>query len=369
MAGKNKQGIFREKISPFLEGKLKELKKTKGEDTEEYRAIYLQYTRLPFEDTEENETNQRHWEADLPFEGQEHGVERLYNNTAVIEPTMVCSAHCRYCLRANYNIFTLSEDEIIKIAKFCGSEQVKYEASEVLITGGDPFVLPNRLNFLIESLIKYAPNIKIMRVASRLPLHDPHRIDNNLYEIFRKHKDKVRFEIATQINHPVDLFPETMEVFKRFKDMGISIYSQNVLIKGVNDNIETLVALYNKMREVGIEAHYLFHCVPMRGMHHYRTTVAKGIELAKELTNSGLISGRVKPMYALMTDIGKITLYEGTYLKKDEGRNMVYVQSSYKYENRIKNNPNWKLPETAEVDENGYLRMWYLDGSDDLPKI
>jgi lysine 2,3-aminomutase len=175
----------------------------------------------------------------------------------------------------------------------------------------------------------------------------------------------VRFEIATQINHPVDLFPETIEVFGNFQAMGISIYSQNVLIKNVNDNIGTLVSLYNKMRENGIEAHYLFHCVPMRGIHHYRTTVAKGLRLAKELTNSGLISGRVKPMYALMTDIGKITLYDGTILRKDEKRNMILLKSSYKYEDRMKNNPDWQIPKTAEVDDDGYLRIWYLDGSDD----
>ena len=102
----------------------------------------------------------------------------------------------------------------------------------------------------------------------------------------------------------------------------------------------------------------------MRGMHHFRTTVEKGLRLIKELTNSGKISGRVKPMYALMTDIGKITLYDGTILAKNKKRNELLVQSSYTYEERLQNNPNWKLPETAEVDENGYLRMWYLDGDD-----
>jgi len=366
MAGINKSGVFREKISPFLQQKLAELKEIKGENSEEYRALMLQYVRQEVEDQEENESNKRHWEADLVVEdNQVPGAERLYNKTAVLEPTMVCAAHCRYCLRANYEIFTLDEEELIKIARFCGSGDVGQTVNEVLVTGGDPLVLPNRLNFLIEKLIEYAPNIRIMRIASRLPLHNPLRIDNNVYEIFRKHKDKVRIELATQINHPVDLFQETIEVFKNFRDMGIPIYSQNVLLKGVNDNIDTLTSLYLALRDIGIEAHYLFHCVPMRGMHHFRTTVAKGLRLAKELTNGGLISGRAKPMYALMTDIGKITLYDGTILEKDEKRNMILVQSAYTYESRIKNNPGWKLPGTAEIDKNGYLRMWYLDGTDE----
>ena len=137
------------------------------------------------------------------------------------------------------------------------------------------------------------------------------------------------------------------------------------IAQGVNDNLQALVDLYGKMREIGIEAHYLFHSVPMRGMHHLRTSVHLGLDLSKDLTNSGLISGRAKPMYALMTDIGKITLYDGTLLGKD-ANNRLLVQSNYKLEDRLNWNPDWKMPETAEVDDNGYLRVWYLDGEDYL---
>jgi lysine 2,3-aminomutase len=194
-------------------------------------------------------------------------------------------------------------------------------------------------------------------------LQNPERIDENVYSIFRKHSDRIHFELATQINHPVDLFPESIEIFKKIRDLGVIIYSQNVLLKGLNDDIDTLAALYNKMRDVGVESHYLFHCVPMKGMGHFRNHVSKGIELVKQLTNSGIISGRSKPMFALMTDIGKIIMYEGTILDKKE--NMIQVQSTYQYTERLKNNPSWEMPDTAEVDENGFLRIWYLDGNDD----
>ena len=69
-------------------------------------------------------------------------------------------------------------------------------------------------------------------------------------------------------------------------------------------------------------------------------------------------------MYALMTDIGKIILYEGTILKRNKKRNEILVQSAYMFNDRLRNNPNWKLPENAQVDKDGYLRMWYLDGDD-----
>ncbi len=364
MAGEKQQREFIEKISPFLREKIEEIKIKKGENSEDYQALYLQYAISGKEKEQSTEKNVRHWEADVDIESHIHGIERLYSKSVVIEPTMVCAAHCRYCLRANYDIFTLKEDELINIAKFCGSDNTKRQVNEVLITGGDPLIVPKRLNYLVEVLIEYAPNIKIIRIATRLPHHDPSRIDNNVFEIFKKHKDKVDFELATQINHPAELFPETIEIFDKFRKMGVPIYSQNILLKGINDNIKTLVCLYNKIREIGIEPHYLFHCVPMRGMHHFRTTVEKGLRLARELTNSGKISGRIKPMYALMTDIGKITLYEGTILEKNKERNEIFVQSAYKYEDRLKNNTNWKLPKTAEIDENGYLRTWYLDGED-----
>ncbi|MDD5006798.1 MAG: hypothetical protein PHU49_00145 [Syntrophorhabdaceae bacterium] len=363
---KNKQNeMFPEKIPPFLKNKMEAIRKEKGENSGDYKGIYLQYKKLGLENIPTKEENVKHWEADLDVELGGHklrGVERLYRRNMVIEPTMICAARCRYCLRAGYDTFTLSESELTKIAQYCGSKELRDEVREVLITGGDPFIIPQRLGFFIESIARYAPNIKIARIATRLLTQDPARIGNNVIEIFKKKLD-IRFEIATQINHPVEFFPETIERLKVFKEMGIAIYSQNVLLKGVNDDIATLVELYDKMRAFGIEAHYLFHCLPMKGMHHLRTSLAKGLELAKKLTNSGVISGRAKPMYAAMTDIGKITLYEGTILKRDS-HNRILLQSDYLYQERINWNPSWQLPKTAEVDENGYLLMWYLDGSD-----
>jgi lysine 2,3-aminomutase len=367
MAGITNKGVFAERISPFLKAKMVILKQEKGESSPEYQALYLQYVKLDIENTVEAESNKRHWEADMSIQSDierlSYGVERLYRQCVVIEPTMICAAHCRYCLRANYDIFTLNDAEIRKIAQYCGQDSLRDDVSEVLITGGDPFIVPQKLRFLVESLIEYAPNIKRMRIGTRIPLQDPDRVDNNIFEIFKRHRDKVKFEVATQINHSVELFPEAVDKFLKISDLGITIYSQNVLIKGVNDNYRSLIELYSKLRDIGIEAHYLFHSVPMRGMHHLRTSVKKGNELAKQLTNSGEISVRAKPMYALMTDIGKITLYDGAIIEKNDN-NQLLIQSAYKYHDRMKWNPDWQLPETAIVDENGYLRVWYLDGED-----
>jgi lysine 2,3-aminomutase len=366
MAGITKQGIFSEKISPYLARKLEALKKTKGENSGEYQGLALQYVLSEKEYAKTDERNVRHWEADLAEGPEAHalpGMERLYRQSLVIEPTLICAAHCRYCLRGNYDIFTLTEDQLLGVAKYCGSEAVRSDLEEVLVTGGDPLIVPQRLNFLVESLIEYAPNVKIIRIGTRLPQQDPDRIDNNVTEIFRRHGADVRFEIATQINHPVELSPEVRDIFRTFRGLGAVLYSQNVLLKGVNDSIGTLVELYQAMRELGIEAHYLFHCVPMRGIHHLRTSVDKGLRLARELVNSGEISGRVKPMLAAMTDVGKVTFYEGVILGKEPSGHLL-LQTQYRYQDRLRWNPGWKLPGTAEVDSSGLIRVRYLDGED-----
>ena len=367
MAGLSKSGAFSEKVSPFLRLKIEEIKRTNGELSSEYLALFLQYFKLPKENEQYDESNNRHWEADLNIQFEEstsslRGFERLYRQSVVIEPTMICAAHCRYCLRANYEIFTLSETELKDIAIYCGSNAIKDDVSEVLISGGDPFIVPQKLSYLVESIIEYAPNVQRIRIGTRLPLHDPKRVDNNIFEIFNRNRKRVHFEIATQINHPVELFSEAIEKFRMLQDLGVTIYSQNVLLKGINDNIETLVKLYEKLRDLHIEAHYLFHSVPMRGMHHFRTSVQKGLELANQLTNSGVISGRIKPMYALMTDIGKITLYDGSIISKTNKE--LLIQSSYNFNERKLWNPSWLLPTTAKVDSKGNLQVYYLDGQD-----
>jgi len=356
---------FVEKIPPFLERKMESLRNERGENCAGYQALRLQYRKLDDEKGGSAEANRKHYEAAMSEQQESsglRGVERLYRRCVVVETTMVCAAHCRYCLRANYEIFTLSEDELVATAKFLGSEGLKDEVKEVLITGGDPLIVPRKLDVLLEAINEYAPNIQTARIATRLITQDPDRINNNVFHAFRK-RPGLRLELATQINHPIEFFPEAIECFNRFNDMGVKMYSQNVLLKGVNDDFDTLVELYDLIRANNIEAHYLFHAIPLKGTHHLRPTVRKGLDLAKRLTSSGYISGRAKPMYALMTEIGKITLYEGSILEKNDD-NQILVQSGYAFADRKRWNPGYQLPSTAYVDEDGMMRIWYLDGED-----
>jgi lysine 2,3-aminomutase len=287
-------------------------------------------------------------------------VERLYRRTILIEPSSACAAHCRWCVRGQYPIFALSEDELESIAKFCGSPAMRDEVREVLITGGDPFMVPKHLRFLLAQLKKYAPNIEIYRIASRVPLQDPDRVNEDLLKIFLDAKP-IRIEIATHINHPVELSEKARNAFKRLSESVSKIYDHTVLLKGVNDHVEVLANLYDELRYMGIEAHYLFHAIPMRGMAHHRTSVAKGLDLITHLTSSGSFSGRSKPMFTLLTDIGKVTPYHGSILERNH-KNELLIQTRYTVEDFKHRNPSWIRPDSAYVDEQGYLRVWYPDG-------
>ena len=356
--------IFPEKVTKFLRDKLDLLRTTYGSESNHYRGLALQYLAGEHEGVASIEKNIKHYEAGLALQavsGAIPGIERLYRKTLVIEPTLMCLAHCRYCLRSNYAKHTLTERQLVETAKYCGNEENRLQLNEVLITGGDPLIIPQRLEVLLNALIDHAPNISIVRIGTRLPSQDPQRIDDNIVRLFRN-KPTLRFEIATQINHPAEMFPEVVEAFKRLEALGVKIYSQNVLLKGVNDDAEVLIDTYNILRGHNVEAHYLFHCIPMKGIHHLRTSVGRGLDLAKTLTGSGRISGRAKPIYAAMTDVGKIIFYEGSIVAR-EGRKLL-LQSQYRHEERVAWNPSWRLPPAAEIDPEGRLRVWYIDGED-----
>src|SRR5262249_49810184 len=148
------------------------------------------------------------------------------------------------------------------------------------------------------------------------------------------------------------------------REAGIRLYNQHPLLKGVNDNAAALIQLYDLMRQHDIESHYLFHCIPMRGMDHHRTSVDRGLELISILSSGGYFSGRSKPIYAAMTDIGKVSLFHGSIVKRNDDENMILLRTSYRYEDRMAWNPSWQKPEWCEVDREGYLLVWYPDGSD-----
>ncbi len=362
MAGA-KSGLFIQKYSPFLQHKLDEARSAPNVNQSVLRMLELQYRKDPREDDISEHERQRHYESEMhiTFEGQPiKGIERLYRRSMVIEPTTVCAAHCRWCLRGQYDMLHLTREEITRITRYIGKAEVTQDLREVLITGGDPLMVPDKRLVPGDAWSKVLPESKIIRIGTRVPLQDPVRINDSMLNMLTEQLRRFRIEIGIHINHPSELFPEVIAAIDRLIAIGVGIYDQTVLLKGVNDELTTLIDLYDILRYKKIEAHYLFHCIPLRGMKHHRTSIQRGIELINALTSSGHVSGRSKPMFTLLTDVGKVTLYENTIIDRDDAHN-VLLQTDYRYEDRVKWNPLWQLPKSASVDDNGFLRVWYLD--------
>lgn len=326
-----------------------------GRDSSAFRGIWNQYFRMPTT-TPGAARSERHYHAsgDLP-----PGVERLYRRVAVVDLVTACASECVFCIRGLYDPHTLSRHEMDAIAEYLGGDP---ELSEVLVTGGDPLIAPTRLADLLSRIATAAPNIRSVRIGTRLPVHNPSGVDEQLDDLFREHARRFRFEIALQVNHPFELQDETVDVLDRLATCGVRVYSQNVLLKDVNDDLDTLVELYDRLRELGVDPHYLFHAVPMVGTDDFRTPVRRGLDLARQLSSSGRLSGLGKPMFTVMTDVGKVTLYDGSILSDRDG--IVTFRTAYRLADRLCWNPGYRLPDSATVNEHGTIDVRYVDGTD-----
>lgn len=360
MAGQ-RDGIFKELISPFLQAKMDELRASFGEDSPQYQAIARQYLK---NDRETILTNQRqrrrHYEAEIQIFHNGHelkGVERLYRRTVLLEPTTACAAHCRWCLRGQYSVQALNSQQIINNLEYFSSLE---DVREILITGGEPLISIPQMEFTLDQIEKLVPNIEIVRIGARILTQAPERLTDRALKMLAR-KRHYRIEMGVHVCHPIEFWPETIEKIALLRDAGIVLYNQHPLLKGVNDDEATLIELYDLMRQCGVESHYLFHCIPMRGMDHHRTTVQRGLDLYSSLSAGGHFSGRSKPIYTAMTDIGKVALFHGCILDRREEDNMILLRTGYRYDDRVAWNPSWKPSDWCEVDADGYLSVWYPD--------
>jgi lysine 2,3-aminomutase len=352
---------FPELVSPFLRQKMHEAEA--ANDQTVLRVLGRQYVETPDERSLLSSEGLKHYEAGevVMWEGERlYGVERLYRRVILFEPLYQCVANCRYCLRRNYEPFNQSQGDIERIARYIGGAPGHDELREVLVTGGDPFLAPHKVAHFLDALAAHASQIRVVRIATRVPIHQPDRVNDKLLAMLGK-AYAFRIEVATQINHAAELFPEVEDAYRRVRETVGVIYNQTVLLKGVNDTLDELVEVCDRMRALGIENHYLFHCVPIAGLNSLRTTLQRGIELARQLSSSGRISGRAKPQFAVMTDIGKITLYEGSII--DHRDNKYLLRSNYSFAERFQFNPSWQLPKTASVAADGNLCVWYTDAA------
>ena len=224
------------------------------------------------------------------------GIVHRYADRVLLKIASVCPVYCRFCFRREMvgpvAGETLSPAELDAAIAYIASNSAIWE---VILTGGDPFVLsPRRIREVSERLGAIA-HVKILRWHTRVPVVDPERVTGDLVSAL-KAAGKTVF-VGVHTNHARELTPAAQAAIGRLVDAGIPVVSQTVLLRGVNDNADTLETLMRRLVELRVKPYYLHHGDLAPGTSHFRTTIAEGQALMAELRRR--LSGLALPTYVL----------------------------------------------------------------------
>jgi lysine 2,3-aminomutase len=247
-------------------------------------------------------------ESDDPL-GEDHdspvpGLVHRYPDRVLFLTTGFCSVYCRYCTRSRmvgdvngkggkfqFNVKQWDE----AIAYIERSPQVR----DVLLSGGDPLTLSDdRLEQLLTRL-RRIPHVEMVRLGTKVPVVLPQRITASLVKVLKKYHP---LWMSIHFTHPDELTPEVNEACCRLADAGIPLGSQTVLLKGINDGVETMKNLVHGLLKIRVRPYYLYQCDPISGSSHFRTPVEKGLEIIRGLR--GHTTGYAVPNYVIDTPGG-----------------------------------------------------------------
>jgi lysine 2,3-aminomutase len=250
------------------------------------------------------------------------GLVHRYSDRVLLKPTHTCQVYCRFCFRREK---VGDADEALDEAELAAA--VDYirghpEVWEVILSGGDPLVLSNRRLGNLIGEIAAIGHVKVIRLHTRVPLVDPKRINAELIAAL---KAGPAVYVVVHVNHANELSDEVVRALARFTDTGIPLLAQTVLLKGINNDIESLSALMRQLVEIRVKPYYLHHLDKARGTSHFRCSIAEGQALARGLR--ARLSGLCQPSYVLdipgghgkvPLDLGYLTAGEsGAYVVKD----------------------------------------------------
>jgi lysine 2,3-aminomutase len=246
------------------------------------------------------ELNTREDEAPDPIGDDAHspveGIVHRYPDRVLLKLVHVCPVYCRFCFRREMvgpgrrrSLSRAALDAAL------GYIRTHSEIWEVILTGGDPLILsPRRLRDVVQAL-GAVEHVKIIRVHTRVPVATPDKISPALVRALKV--DGKTTYVVLHANHPRELSPRAREACARFVDAGIPMLSQSVLLRGVNDDAETLGALMRAFVETRIKPYYLHHGDLAPGTAHLRTDVEQGQALMRSL--HGRVSGLCQATYVL----------------------------------------------------------------------
>jgi lysine 2,3-aminomutase len=220
------------------------------------------------------------------------GLVHRYPDRALMLVTTQCASYCRYCTRSRIvgdpsATFSRSEFEM-QIEYLQRTPQIR----DVLLSGGDPLVLAPKILEEILTRLREIPHLEIVRIGSRVPVFLPMRITEELTDMLQKFHP---LWLNIHVNHSNEITAELAEACDRLTRAGIPLGNQSVLLTGVNDNVHIQRQLVHDLVRIRVRPYYLYQCDLVEGAGHFRTPVAKGIEIIEGLR--GHTSGYAVPVF------------------------------------------------------------------------
>jgi lysine 2,3-aminomutase len=224
------------------------------------------------------------------------GIVHRYPNRVLLMPLETCAVYCRFCFRrervgqAGHGL--LSDADLTGALGYIAHTPA---IREVILTGGDPFILsPRRLETILGALAKI-DHVKIVRFHTRVPVADPKRVTDTLCTLLGA-CEKTLY-VVTHVNHADELTPAAERTFHGLRRAGCILLSQSVLLKGINDTAEALAALFQGLAERGVKPYYLHHPDLAEGTGHFRLPPEIGQALMRDVRAQ--VSGLAMPLYVL----------------------------------------------------------------------
>lgn len=217
-----------------------------------------------------------HEDVDSPVPGLTH----RYPDRVLLLVTNICSMNCRHCTRRRMVGDTdvdMPEENVRKAIEYIRQNET---VRDVLISGGDPLVLPDDRLESIISRLREIEHVEIIRIGTRMPVVMPQRITDSLVSMLKQYHP---IYVNTHYNHPKEITAEAKEACRKLADAGIALGNQSVLLRGINDDPVVMKKLVHKLLTIRVRPYYIYQCDLSTGISHFRTSVAKGIEIIESL--------------------------------------------------------------------------------------
>jgi len=247
-------------------------------------------------------------------------IDQFYPRVVTIKVTNMCAMYCTHCLRIAH---IGKKDRIYQEDAY--TEALNYIRKnplirDVLITGGDAFVLPNKIIKKILNALDSIDHVKMKRLGTRIPVTAPQRVGNELLDILAQSNDKKPVRVVTQINTAQEITPMSGDAFKRISRNVSAVLNQAVLLKGINDTKTKMWKLCETIQENYVRPYYIFNCSYRNPQFtHFRVPVEIGRDIVESMY--GNISGDAIPRY-IATAGGKIPLHKSN-VRGAEGGNVI----------------------------------------------